>query len=79
MPKFVSIQEVIARPAHKLKKGIKDVGVPCPICEKRICDWQGAPPPDGFEFAVELSCRCCGFVWVTANHFRKYLTREMET
>jgi len=51
-----------------------DIKIPCPLCGRRICDGQGHVP--GGDFALELKCGICGFVWVTSRYLRKFLTKR---
>lgn len=48
----------------------KEIKIPCPICNRRICDGKGLP--EGV-FEIELKCKTCGYVWLDAQYLRKFL------
>ena len=50
------------------------VRIPCPVCARRIFDWQGEAPTG--NWSQQMKCRECGFVWVTSAHIRRHLTGD---
>lgn len=63
---------MVSRAVKKVER-VK-VRIPCPLCGRRVFDWQGDPPAD--KFSEEVKCRRCGFVWVTSEHIRQHLTKN---
>lgn len=56
----------------RVRNRAPDRRIPCPVCGKRIMDWQGPEP--GTWFSIELRCPGdCGLVTVTAGYIKKCL------
>lgn len=47
--------------------------VPCPICGCRICDARGIPEQMDIDLEIQLICRKCGQVWLSAKYLKKNL------
>jgi len=62
----------------KLELGRRGPDVPifCPVCGKRLFDWQGPAPAE--DFSIELPCSSCGAIFVTSRYIKKRLTNDFQ-